>query len=254
MNEYRMLCTEMYDLDKPSAPEDALSFYIYYAEKAKGPVLAPMCGTGRFLIPLSERGFSIDGFDNSVYMLETCKRKCETKQLNANLWNANLENFDAGRKYSLILIPSGSYGLIICNDAVAKSLKNLKDHLLPGGTLVLEIETPSIKPDNSVEWTESKRRKRKNGDIIVENVKTSYDTEKRLAIFHLRYELLTGNKIVETECMDLVTRLYYLEEFKDILKANGFKKIKSLKAYDHTTPSIEDGTVAFECKLPFLRK
>ena len=78
--------------------------------------------------------------------------------------------------------------------------------------------------------------------------KTSYDTEKRLAIFHLRYELLTGNKIVETECMDLVTRLYYIEEFEDILKANGFNKIKSLKAYDQTTPGVDDGTVVFECK------
>ena len=84
MNEYTMLCTEMYDLDKPSAPDDVLSFYLDYAEKAKGRVLAPMCGTGRFLIPLSERGFSIDGFDNSVYMLEACKesvRLCNLMQI-----------------------------------------------------------------------------------------------------------------------------------------------------------------------------
>ena len=41
-------------------------------------------------------------------------------QLNANLWKANLEDFDASKQYALILIPSGSYGLIICDDAVAK--------------------------------------------------------------------------------------------------------------------------------------
>ena len=247
MNDYKILCTEMYDLDKPSVPEDALSFYLDYAEKANGPVLEPMCGTGRFLVPLLERGFSVDGFDNSVSMLEACKRKCEAKQLNPNLWIAKCEDFDAGRQYALIFIPSGSFGLIISDDAVTKSLNRLKDHLLPGGTLVLEIETPSVKPDNSVEWVESMKRKRKNGDIIILNVKTSYDPGKKLGVFNQRYELMSGDEIVETECMDFITRFYYLEEFKEILKTHGFEKIMPLKVYDQSTPGKDDGCIVYEC-------
>ncbi len=56
----------MYDLDKPVVPTDALSFYMVYAKKSAGPVLEPMCGTGRYLLPLSESGIAIDGFDNSA--------------------------------------------------------------------------------------------------------------------------------------------------------------------------------------------
>ncbi len=243
-----MLCTEMYDLDKPVVPTDALSFYMVYAKKSAGPVLEPMCGTGRYLLPLSESGIAIDGFDSSAYMLDACKRKCEAKQLKPKLWIENIEDFDAGRQYALIIIPAGSFGLIITDDAVTKSLNRLKAHLLPGGTLVMEIETPSCKPENSIEWVETKRGKRSNGDTLVENVKTSYDTENKLSHYHLKYNLVVGGEIVETECMDFVTRLYYHNEFKETLIGNGFKKVKSLKAYDQATPSKDDGVVVYECQ------
>ena len=163
MNDYKKLCTEMYDLHKPAVLTDALSFYKNYVKKSAGPVLEPMCGTGRFLLPLSETRIAIDGFDNSVYMLNACKKKCGAKQLVAKLWNQNIGDFDAGRQYALIIIPAASFGLVITDDAVTQSLNRLKVHLLPGGTLVMEIETPSCKPENSFEWIESKRGKRSNG-------------------------------------------------------------------------------------------
>lgn len=31
LNSYLKLCTEYYDIDKPSAPEAALDFYLHYA-------------------------------------------------------------------------------------------------------------------------------------------------------------------------------------------------------------------------------
>ena len=55
---YKNLCTEYYELDKPHASEDALQCYLKYADEAKGSILEPMCGTGNFLIPLLEKGYS----------------------------------------------------------------------------------------------------------------------------------------------------------------------------------------------------
>lgn len=48
------LYAENYDLEHPVTPQDALDFYFQYAKKANGPILEPMCGTGRFLIPMME--------------------------------------------------------------------------------------------------------------------------------------------------------------------------------------------------------
>lgn len=52
IDTYRDLCTQVYDLSKPEPPEEAYTFYRVYASNAKGPILEPMCGTGRFLLPL----------------------------------------------------------------------------------------------------------------------------------------------------------------------------------------------------------
>ena len=41
---YRSLCTEYYELDKPSPPADALKCYLNYAKEAGGSILERMCG------------------------------------------------------------------------------------------------------------------------------------------------------------------------------------------------------------------
>ena len=48
MDTYGKLCTEFYDLSKPEAPADALEFYLRHLDNTDGPVLEPMCGSGRW--------------------------------------------------------------------------------------------------------------------------------------------------------------------------------------------------------------
>jgi len=62
----------MYELDKPNAPEEELDFYIKYSTSKIMKTLEPMCGSGRFIIPIAEKGYSIDGFDISRDMLDVC--------------------------------------------------------------------------------------------------------------------------------------------------------------------------------------
>ena len=80
MKSHLKLCNEAYNIDKPNAPEDALSFYLQYAEQAHGPILEPMCGSGRFPIPLLQRGFIIDGADASPDMLRACRNHCQRRR------------------------------------------------------------------------------------------------------------------------------------------------------------------------------
>ena len=60
MDCYKSLCTQFYDIDKPTAPQKELDFYLRYARRARGPILEPMCGSGRFLVPIAQSGFDID--------------------------------------------------------------------------------------------------------------------------------------------------------------------------------------------------
>jgi hypothetical protein len=67
MDGYGELCTRFYDLDKPKAPELALD---WFARELAGcvSVLEPMCGSGRFLVPLVRQGLLVDGVDPSQSM------------------------------------------------------------------------------------------------------------------------------------------------------------------------------------------
>src|SRR5579862_1623182 len=112
METYQNLCTQFYELDKPEAPHDALQFYMTFAEQAKGRIFEPMCGTGRFLIPMLEKGLLIEGADASPQMLGVCRSKCLNKGLRATLHQQYLHEMAFDYRFKLIFIPSGSFGLV----------------------------------------------------------------------------------------------------------------------------------------------
>jgi len=59
MSTYGRIYTEFYDLSKITVPPDALVFFLHCHEDTTHPMLEPMCGTGRLLIPFLERGTDI---------------------------------------------------------------------------------------------------------------------------------------------------------------------------------------------------
>jgi len=92
LDTYLSLCTEVYDLSKPAAPENAYAFYRDYAMNANGLILEPMCGTGRFLLPLLEEGFDVQGFDASEHMLQALHTKASAKKLTPTVWQGFVED------------------------------------------------------------------------------------------------------------------------------------------------------------------
>ena len=55
LTTYGKLNAAQYALDNADPPKEMLAFYWEQCEAAFEPVLEPMCGTGRFLIPFLER-------------------------------------------------------------------------------------------------------------------------------------------------------------------------------------------------------
>jgi 2-polyprenyl-3-methyl-5-hydroxy-6-metoxy-1,4-benzoquinol methylase len=103
---YKSLCSEYYDIDKPHAPSDALSYYLTQALEVKGPILEPMCGTGRFLISLCKNGFSVTSFDSSPHMIFRCREKYEQEGISCTVKTASFEQFSSHDSYRLVMIPN----------------------------------------------------------------------------------------------------------------------------------------------------
>ena len=136
LNNYHSLCAEYYDIDKPFAPENELNFYMNYVKNSTGNILEPMCGTGRFLLPILNVGFNIEGYDASSNMLHILKQKALNQGLTPNVWLQLAEVPTKRANYSLIFIPSGSFGLIVENKKIKLTLKNIYNQLVAGGTFV----------------------------------------------------------------------------------------------------------------------
>lgn len=244
LDTYLGLCTEVYDLSKPNPPEDAYAFYRDYAMKAHGPILEPMCGTGRFLLPLLEEGFNIHGFDASEHMLEVLYAKAKVKNLKPTVWKGFLEDLKRPEKYKLIFIPSGSFCLIINPVAVKAALKTLYDHLSDDGILLFEGETLKAVPPLDV-WRGSVWHK-PNGQMIMLSQLAAMKDNVCNSIG--KYELTHNNGIIHTEIEELKVRIYDQHELTEILKSCGFK-VRAIKAFDGSvTPDENDESVVYECR------
>lgn len=245
---YKALCTEYYELDKPHAPEDALRCYLKYAEEANGAILEPMCGTGRYLIPLLERGYSITGFDYSPYMLEVCRKKCHKLGLKASLEEASFKTFSFPGTYGLIFIPSSSFCLLTTHSEIEQALKFVSNRLNPGGKFVFEIETLKAVGESQGIW-KGKWVNKPDGSKIVLNTHSQFDSATRIETVLCRYELWEGNEIKCTEVEDFRLKLYEPTEMVLLIERHGMKVIGKWQAEPHSKIKANDSSavILYEC-------
>ncbi len=246
LQTYLKLCTEYYDLNKTLTSSE-LSFYLDYAKNTNGPVLEPMCGTGRFLIPMLQTGIDIEGFDASKYMLDALAKKYAlVSTLSAPVIQKFVHDFKSYKHYGFIFIPFGSWGLIINPEESKKSLEIMYKHLAPGGTLVLEIETVTSAPTSLNVWHRSSHT-RPDGSWLVLNTLPSYDQKIQLFTCLCRYESFVNGALDVIETEDFKQYLYRFDEFDALLKETGFTQIKKYQDYKKNKAQDNAPLVIYEC-------
>lgn len=247
LDTYQSLCTEVYDLSKPNAPQDAYSFYRSYAAEAKGSILEPMCGTGRFLLPLAAEGFDVHGFDASQPMLERLHAKASSTNLKPKVWHGFIEDLNQSNKYSLIFIPSGSFCLITQKADIQKALKTIYQHLEDKGLFVFEVETRQAVPKELGIWRGS-RWPKEDGTLIVLSQLAMLDEEVCYSIG--KYELVDNNRVIQTEVEEYKIRIYQDPSFLlNLLTEIGFREVRMVKAFERlASPEEADESIVFECR------
>jgi SAM-dependent methyltransferase len=253
LTNYGKLCTQFYDIDKPTAPPEELAFYLGHARQANGPVLEAMCGSGRFLIPMMQAGIDLDGVDASSDMLGACQHKCNTLGLQSHLYRQFLHEMDLPRKYNLVFIPAGSFGLIADLTQVREALKRLHDVLLPGGKLVLEIALiPNQESTSSGNWG-GRWIKRPDGAILIISWLPTYNAQTRISTDLHRYEVFKDGRLLETELEVFTGRSYIPGEFEALLEEAGFVEVRTLKLLSDQPADQTDFEVTLEVTIECRR-
>lgn len=245
MSEYGSLATLFYELDKPEAPPDALDFYAAFAREVGGPIHEPMCGTGRFLLPLLAGGLDISGSDTSHHMLASCQRRAAERGLVPRLSQQAVEQLRCAPAPRLVMIPSGSFGLLIDDQLVRSALRRIHEQLAPGGVLLVEAERllPAV-PEPSGAWG-GRWVERADGAKLVLSWLSQYSGAANVTTTLHRYELIEAGRVVATEYEEFRVRSYAAEEFRQLLVEAGFVGIEGFKPYARAAVDADDEAVVF---------
>ena len=235
MNSYGKLCTQYYDLDKPQPPPDALAFYLSQADQMGAPILEPMCGSGRFLVPLMQAGYAVTGVDASPEMLAACRTKALQLGLSPDLYQQVLHEMDLPGSYRLALIPSGSFGLITDRGEARESLHRIFLHSDPGGRMVLEadqmVALPEINPDPG-----ESQITRPDGAKIRMISTGQFDLNEQVYHGINRYQLWVQDRMLEQEQETFNLRYYRPSQLSDLLEEAGFIVKTIQAAFDPQRP------------------
>ncbi|MDQ5890944.1 MAG: hypothetical protein QG604_818 [Candidatus Dependentiae bacterium] len=248
MQTYNKLATQFYDLAKTEQDATAeIDFYAAYAHASIGPILEPMCGSGRILLPLLKAGFTIQGFDASAHMLAALREKyahiCNDE---LPVWQQFVQDFTSDKRYGLMFIPFGSWGLVLDQEERLHGLQALYDHLLPGGTLVLEIDTVASEVDADTALREQSFMQT-DGSIIAVQMASVYDSETQIYRAFSRYTLSRDGVVISTEQEIFTQYVFRHDELEVMLHRVGFSVIKKYKNHAKEPAGEQDLMIIYEC-------
>jgi SAM-dependent methyltransferase len=139
---------ELYDQVGLYRDRPDLEFYLAAAREAGSPVLEIGCGTGRVLIPTARAGIEITGLDLSPSMIAVCRQRLlaepDPVRARVELIEGDMRRFDLGRRFNLVTVPFRPFQHLVSVEDQLACLGSIRRHLVPGGTLILDLFNPSL--------------------------------------------------------------------------------------------------------------
>lgn len=211
----------LYDLiHEKSADSREVNFYERQIAVFGSPVLELACGTGNFLVTLSNNNIEMSGIDISDEMLHAAERRAKQQHTETNLINADMRFFELNQKFALIFVAGNSLQHLNKREDVEACFESVKRHLKPDGKFIVEVFNPSLKllNRNPEERFFVGEYKTDNGFVVLtENVR--YDPATQINYINWHYK----NKFMkEEQTVSFTMRQFFPQEFDALFEYNGF--------------------------------
>jgi SAM-dependent methyltransferase len=109
-----------------------------FARRSVRSVLDLGCGTGGHALPLAARGYDVAGVDLSEHMVAVAREKAAATDLAVELRRGDLRTVRLARRFDAVLMMFAVLGYQRTDDDVRSALATVREHLEPGGLLVLD--------------------------------------------------------------------------------------------------------------------
>jgi SAM-dependent methyltransferase len=169
-------------------------------------VLDVACGTGEHARLLAAEGLTVDGLDVDPALLRIARQKHSGR-----FFEADMSDFHIASRYDGVISLFSSIGYLLTLDRVAKALKCFREHLAPGGVIVVE---PWFGP-GGLDPTRVERNVGEANGVRVTRV-SRVEVENRVSRLYFDYEISdsTGIRSVsEIHELGLFTPAEMVEQF-----------------------------------------
>jgi SAM-dependent methyltransferase len=213
-----------------------IPYFQRFIEAGGQPALDVACGTGRLLIPYLRAGLDVDGCDVSADMLAACREKAQSEGLEPNLYVQPMHELELPRQYRTIFV-CGAFGLGSTREQDVDALDRFREHLEPGGTLLLDIEVPYADTRLWNYWLKEEReslpepmpdprQRRMASDgteyALVSRVLEVDPLEQRSSL-EMRTELWRDGELEAEETRRIDLHHYFVDELRMMIEEAGFR-------------------------------
>ncbi len=220
MNLYEHLW--LYDLvhAKPSDSEQ-IAFYESVIQHFGQPVLELAVGTGNYLVTLSESDFDIYGTEKFEESLNAARAKAESRNVETNLYNADMRNFNLNQKFKLIFAAGNSLQHLKTIADVQSCFASVKRHLLPNGRFLVEVFNPSVEllsRNPNQRYFVGEYRTDEGWIVLHTNVR--YDSATQINYIDWHYK---NQYHKEEQTVSFSMRQFFPQELDTLFSYNGFR-------------------------------
>jgi SAM-dependent methyltransferase len=241
-----------YDADF-GAVEDDIPFYRELARRCGGPILEPMCGSGRLLAPLARVGYRLAGVDVSAALLALARTRLTSAGLlgQVDLLEADIRQIAPEGPFGLAIVALNSFmHLPSATDQLA-ALGRIHAALRPDGLLALDLFNPDLRAlaGYNGELVFDKTFALADGTRVQKFVAQHADTAAQIIYIHFIYDELDVEGRVRRTMLPFTLRWLYRYELEHLLARAGFALEAVYGSYD-----LDEYRVESELMLAVARK
>jgi SAM-dependent methyltransferase len=241
-----------YDADF-GAIEDDIPFYRELARRCGGPILEPMCGSGRLLAPLAQAGYRLAGVDISPALLARARARLAEAGLlsQVELQEADIRLAAPAGPFALALVALNSFmHLATAADQLA-ALRRIRAALRPDGLLALDLFIPDLRAlaGYNGELVFDKALALDDGARAHKFVAQQADPAAQTIYIQFIYDELDAEGRVRRSVLPFTLRWLYRYELEHLLARAGFALEAVYGSYD-----LDEYSAASELMLAVARK
>lgn len=212
----------LYDLvHEKSADSEQVAFYERQISKYGSPVLELACGTGNYLVTLSQNDVEISGLDISDEMLHAAERRAEHENTATNLINADMRSFDLNQKFALVFVAGNSFQHLNILQDVEACFASVKKHLEPAGRFIVEVFNPSLELLNrspNERYFVGEYKTKDGWIVLTENVRYDAATQINHLDWHYKNQFAR-----EEQTVSFTMRQFFPTELDALFRYNNFQ-------------------------------